>query len=63
MGLEEAFYSGELQGADEHELDRVHVQLPSSSRFFPYSSPVFSDPPVLALSPLPYAFPRVATGR
>ena len=30
-GPEEAFHSVELQGAEEHELERVHVQLPSSS--------------------------------
>ena len=31
MGLEEAFHSGELQGAEKHELERMHVQLPSPS--------------------------------
>ena len=57
MGLEEAIYSGELQGADEHEPERVRVQLPSSPHFFP-CPPVLPDPPILAVPPLPYAFPR-----
>ena len=54
-------HSGELQGADKHELERVRVQLPSSSHFFPYH-PVLPDPPILAVPPLPYAFLEISTG-
>ena len=36
-GPEEAFHSGELQSAEKHELERVHVQLPSSLHIFPHS--------------------------
>ena len=53
VGFEETFHSGEFQGADKHELERVRVQLSSSSHFFPYP-PVLPDPPVLAVPPLPF---------
>ena len=58
---EEAFHSVELQGAEEHELERVHVQLPSSSHIFPHT-PVLPDPPILLLLPLPHAIPGVTAG-
>ena len=60
-GPEEAFHSVEFQGAGEHELERVHVQLPSSSHIFPHT-PVLPDPPILLLPPLPHAIPGVAAG-
>ena len=56
-----AFHSGELQGAEKHELERVRVQLPSSSHIFPHT-PVLPDPPILLLPPLPRAIPGVAAG-
>ena len=60
-GPEEAFHSVEFQGAGEHELERVHVQLPSSSHIFSHT-PVLPDPPILLLPPLPHAIPGVAAG-
>ena len=61
MGLEEACHSGELQGAEKHELERVHAQLPSPSHIFPRAS-VLPDPPILPLPPLPHAILGVAAG-
>ena len=60
-GPEEAFHSVEFQGAEEHELERVHVQLPSSSHIFSHT-PVLPVPPILLLPPLPHAIPGVAAG-
>ena len=45
MGLGEAFHSGELQGADEHKLEHVRVQLPSSSLLSISSCPFRSSYP------------------
>ena len=59
-GFEEAFHSEELQGAEKHELERVHVQLPSSSQVSPHA-PIHPDP-ILPLPPLPHAIPGVAAG-
>ena len=59
-GPEEAFHSEELQGAEKHELERVHVQLPSSSQVSPHA-PIHPDP-TLPLPPLPHAIPGVAAG-
>ena len=61
MGLKEAFHTGEFQGAEKHELERVHVQLPSSSHVFPHP-PVLPDHLILALPPLPFAILGVAAG-
>ena len=60
-GPEEAFHSGESQGAEKHELEHVHVQLPSSSHNFPHT-PVLPDPPILLLPPSPHAILGVAAG-
>ena len=60
-GPEEAFHSVELQGAEEHEPERVHVQLPSSSHISSHT-PVLPGPPILLLPPLPHAIPGVAAG-
>ena len=50
MGSEEAFHSGDFQGAERQELERVRVRLPSSPHVFLHS-PVLSDPPILPLPP------------
>ena len=61
MGLKEAFHPGELQGAEKQELERVHVQLPSSPQIFPHP-PALPDPPILQLPPLSHDIQGVAAG-